>query len=351
MEDKLFSVDKQIKRLPAFPKELNYQVWQALDKRYFSILAISMLFFFSLTFYGATRDWQINAEIQQAINERAWDNISRIIEFNSEKDDPEKTDPSGENNLVAETDQVTDVSDDETMPQETSQVEKQQDRERRRQDAAAYAEDLRQDINASNPLLVLAADRSGSGTGLAVYDLLNDPDARSGGVADMQKVIENSSRLQTEGRPGKTGRVAKGSISRDAEGDKSIDDLIVQSSLQTEKTIQRRGVLAMEKDDLTVRGDIGKGRDAESLTEKIKRHSSSVEYCYQRAARVNPNLSGRFEIEITIAASGAVQRARVVESTLDDRRLTQCLLRTVKRWQFGAVAGTGNTVVRVPFIF
>ena len=32
----------------------------------------------------------------------------------------------------------------------------------------------------------------------------------------------------------------------------------------------------MEKDDLTVRGNIGSGRDAESLTEKIKRHSSSV---------------------------------------------------------------------------
>ena len=66
--------------------------------------------------------------------------------------------------------------------------------------------------------------------------------------------------------------------------------------------------------------------------------------------KVNPNLRGRIDMEIVIEPSGKVSQARIIKSTIGDKRLERCIVKNVKKWRFGKVE-SGVVKIRVPFIF
>ena len=83
----------------------------------------------------------------------------------------------------------------------------------------------------------------------------------------------------------------------------------------------------------------------------IRRHLNQVRYCYQKELQANPRLAGRVVVKFTIDPSGKVVAVKVQSSTLNNKKVEQCVARAVKNWLFPKPTGGGVVVVSYPFNF
>lgn len=83
----------------------------------------------------------------------------------------------------------------------------------------------------------------------------------------------------------------------------------------------------------------------------IRRNTTRIRYCYERALKSRPTLNGKLVVELVIAANGRVTSARAAEDTLKDAATVQCILKMLQRIRFPKPSGGGEVVVRYPFVF
>jgi TonB family protein len=95
-----------------------------------------------------------------------------------------------------------------------------------------------------------------------------------------------------------------------------------------------------------VRGSLSK----DTIRRVIQRHLAEVRFCYEEALRRRPELSGRVQLAFMIAPSGAVQQAKVADSSLGSPEAESCIARAAQRWAFPAPDGGGYVAVRYPFM-
>lgn len=86
---------------------------------------------------------------------------------------------------------------------------------------------------------------------------------------------------------------------------------------------------------------------AEAIHRLIGAEAADLRRCYERARAEHPALAGTLVLELTITADGTVRSAEVVESTLDDALVTDCIAAEVRLWHFPSSAGEVH--VRYPF--
>jgi TonB family protein len=94
----------------------------------------------------------------------------------------------------------------------------------------------------------------------------------------------------------------------------------------------------------------GAYRSNASLLAVVQRYASGIHYCYSNELKRDPGLRGKVVFALTVAASGEVTKATVVENTLGATGLSECALSQIRQWKFGAIP-TGVTVFQVPFVF
>lgn len=92
------------------------------------------------------------------------------------------------------------------------------------------------------------------------------------------------------------------------------------------------------------------GLDASVIKRIIKRNEGDIKYCYERRLNARPNLSGVFEAEFFISASGSVQRSGSSRNTLGDATLNNCINSSIKTWKFPKPVGGTVVKVNYPFI-
>ncbi len=90
--------------------------------------------------------------------------------------------------------------------------------------------------------------------------------------------------------------------------------------------------------------------DREAVKAVIMKHARLIRACYESALRRRPDLEGRLSVRFTIAASGSVTSAEVVQSTLKDRELEECVLGVVRRMVFPPHPEPPVVIV-YPFVF
>ncbi len=136
-------------------------------------------------------------------------------------------------------------------------------------------------------------------------------------------------------------------------GRRSHDDGIVvttgNSGANSSFSVGRRGELRMAVDDMKITAGSGR-RDPKRIAATIKRQRTAIEYCFERALRMHPNLRGRIDVQIKIAANGDIEDLRIITSSLNNPRMEQCMIRSVRRWRFAKVE-QGSVVIRIPFVF
>jgi TonB family protein len=90
--------------------------------------------------------------------------------------------------------------------------------------------------------------------------------------------------------------------------------------------------------------------DKELIRGTIRVHLDEVKTCYESQLVRKPGLGGRVMVRFTIAADGAVADSELAEATLLDDRVTDCLVKAVRGWEFPKPDG-GIVIVSYPFVF
>ncbi len=96
-----------------------------------------------------------------------------------------------------------------------------------------------------------------------------------------------------------------------------------------------------------VRGSL----DKEIIRRIIRRHINEVKYCYEQELTKKPELGGRIAVQFTIAATGQVVASVLQTSTMGAPRVENCVVQSVRRWEFPKPLGGGIVIVTYPFAF
>jgi TonB family protein len=89
----------------------------------------------------------------------------------------------------------------------------------------------------------------------------------------------------------------------------------------------------------------------EEIGRVIRRYLSQIKYCYEKELTRNPNLAGKVVVGFTIGGTGKVTESNVVETSLNDQTVEDCVLKIINRIQFPQPKGGGIVLVTYPFIF
>ena len=93
------------------------------------------------------------------------------------------------------------------------------------------------------------------------------------------------------------------------------------------------------------------GLSQEVVGRYIKRYWAQFKYCYERELSKDPNLYGKVTITFTIAGNGRVSEAQVIQTTMHNANVEECVLRVVRRIRFPQPKGGGQVIVTYPFMF
>src|SRR5262249_58371561 len=91
-------------------------------------------------------------------------------------------------------------------------------------------------------------------------------------------------------------------------------------------------------------------RSNASLLAVIQRYSAGIQYCYGNELKRDPTLRGKLVVAITVAASGEVTEASVVQNTTGSPRLASCALSQIRDWRFPAIP-VGGTTFQAALVF
>ncbi len=95
-----------------------------------------------------------------------------------------------------------------------------------------------------------------------------------------------------------------------------------------------------------------KSRKSAEIHRVILEHKASIQDCYTRVLKDNPNLHGEIKVRLTISPSGKVTAAALLVSTVNHAELEQLILERISRWNdFGEVSPmVGNVTFKQSFV-
>ena len=91
-------------------------------------------------------------------------------------------------------------------------------------------------------------------------------------------------------------------------------------------------------------------RSNASLLAVIQKYSAGIQFCYSSELKHEPALRGKLVVAITVAASGEVTNATVIQNSTGSPALVACALSQIRDWRFAPIA-SGVTAFRAPFVF
>ncbi len=92
------------------------------------------------------------------------------------------------------------------------------------------------------------------------------------------------------------------------------------------------------------------GIDERGVQMALKRRERGIQQCYERSLKANPKLKGKVVIEWGINEDGRVMQIRVVENSLGDPKVGDCIIDIISRIKFPP-ATKGIVPVRKTFVF
>ncbi len=222
-------------------------------------------------------------------------------------------------------------------------------------------EQISSDVSRSG-ILGLLTSNSGLASGEAAEDVLSGNNApatnldealskvsgsglRRGSAADADKPL---------GSGGGNGREVRGSRATNAGG---IDALVQGLGEGRAQGVQRSGGFEVGGEEpLIEEGEDGKAtgtRDRDAVAAIVAKHTSAIQFCYQRELRRSPNLKGKVVVRFVITPQGTVESVTILGSTLGNPTIENCIAERIKRWDdFGAIdPAKGNTTFRQVYTF
>ena len=143
---------------------------------------------------------------------------------------------------------------------------------------------------------------------------------------NLNKVLNNVSGIQKNGNtrglssaPGQN-KAIKGDRK---EGQSDLGNMMDHRQKATSENLQRQSNYAEQKfskideQEAAVSGK----RNPDDITVIVNRHKASVQTCYQRELKRNPDLKGKLVVRFTISPQGKVTNVQLLSSTLNNSRV------------------------------
>lgn len=92
-------------------------------------------------------------------------------------------------------------------------------------------------------------------------------------------------------------------------------------------------------------------RTASELSKTIQLHNKAIQDCYKTALKRNNSLSGKVTIRISINSEGQVVNTEIIDSTIQDAAMEQCLLNRINRWNDFGVCITQKGIFAFKQVF
>jgi TonB family protein len=336
---------------------------ELLDTRFLTILVLSVLFHIALVSYfllnppTEEKEQARNAKIQKRL---ARDVIEREVHLDLSRKLPDLADltdtqAEGANRKGTESAKKKEpqIAKSGNGGAAGEQVDREAARaERRQRMQSGETQKQIASVVGSKGILALLTSTGSAATGAGVADVL---DRAAGKQGDLDKTISGLAGLRGAKSAGDAGG-GKGSIrgGRAEEGG-SIDDMVSGLGEVSSGPFGRSGDLLVSEGALVEGGGAGGagGRDPSQIQTVVQQHSNSIQYCYQRELKRSPSLKGKIVVRFKVTPSGEVTDVEIVSSTLDNRRVEQCVVSRIRRWSdFGVVdSSVGETTVRQTYAF
>ncbi len=203
-------------------------------------------------------------------------------------------------------------------------------------------EKRREELKKVGILRVLGSKFSGnSRTGISGDNIFATADA-SAGLGEL--IDRNAEGIATASTAEQFGLRATSDTSLIGSGD--VDGIASDAEVETEKRVAKR-VPKAETGESDILGSMARA----TLDQVIKRNLPSVTACYDKALKLNPNLSGKIYIEFTVSESGRISAVsvRAASGTVTDKKMIACIKGRVRRWRFPA-SEEGSTDVSLPIV-
>ncbi len=92
------------------------------------------------------------------------------------------------------------------------------------------------------------------------------------------------------------------------------------------------------------------GCDKGDISKNVRNRAASLRACYETQLMAKPDLSGKVVVQWTITGDGSVSNDKIVDDTMKNSSVTDCVLRTIRRVRF-LKPEAGVCVIQWPFVF
>ena len=345
-------------RLAGFPKEFEKGFWDYFDRRYYTILLITWVLAFALTIFMVNKEWIISDEARERIRQNYMQNLySEIIT-------PEETTPEETGEGFGGTGEEAGRGEEEEFRERAGRLVGESSSERvGRQRAGVGARRaargaMEQEAAGYGVLAALTAGGGSGSGGLAYADILGDAGGVGSGLANAGDLVAGTAALQAATGRGQRSRIARGGSGGGGGfggevGGTGIDDLISGTGVGGGASVSRRGSIKLAQEtQVTGTGAGTSQRDPETIDAIINQNKASVEYCYQSQLKLDPNLRGEILLNFDILANGKVGAVKILNTTMNNSKVEQCIIKSVRRWMFPALtSGQGVVTIKTKFIF
>ena len=320
------------------PVEYRRPLFQSLDVRFLSILAICILVESLLVLWLSGRPVDDYNEKEIAhIRERF---ASFILD--ERKQNEGEVEAEGAGTRAERSSDIGESGSEETGEEETMAASSEGSMERRTQKKLQSAADRQRSREAiteevsQKGLLGLLTGTGSAAQGRAVTGIFfGDQGVKSS--RDLDALLQSVDGLKTQSRGTTSGEYDIASASAKGGrtgGQATIDDLVADRESALSESISRQGDLMVESPaDIIGRGKKSQGRSAQALQAVLYSHVQAIQYCYERELKRDPSLAGKISVRITVNPDGEVTNAEIVESTLNNSRVERCILSRIRLWK------------------
>lgn len=343
-------------RIVAFPREFEKNLWESLDRRYYIILLSSLAIVYGWVLYLANSEYS-SEELNNMIKQKYIQRFYQAEFVEPAITETAETGPGFGEEAAKQEEEVDQRALADAGKRSEERGQSAAERMSRRRAAAAargrQRADMENEVSGTGILAELTAG-GGGGTGDAVYDVLGE-EGGGGGMGNLDQVLSQVGGLQTASSSSRRSQLGARSGGGGTAGTAGIDELIEGGIGQSASTsISRQGKFSIKVEKGAVTGKAAKStsRSADEIGRLVNKHSDAIENCYKKEAALNPNLEGSITLQFTIIADGKVDVVRILDSTIRNKNVENCITRRIMNWRFQPIdAKEGNVTVRQKFIF
>lgn len=298
-----------------------YLSWRSrVDWLMTGILAISLVLHFSFVFYTKS----LAPPPEPAFTEIP----ERFVKLLKQPAPPE---PEPEPEGPSEEEKAKDDGSKQPDPSEKADDKTKEKKPLTEEEKKAAARDK----VASKGLLAVIGAKGLNTTGPRVADIM---DAGPGG--DLDQFLKSDASLAKAGTAGlRTGEY----------GHAPVDDIGGPEIAARDVNVDQRKSSG-PKSKMDAPQDVIGSLDSKKIQSALAKYRPALDKCHTRALNLDPNVSGRVVVSVTLEPSGKVVDVAVIENTTGSTELEKCLILRMQKWQFPAYEGD-VAQFNLPFVF